>query len=55
VRVPVQVPFNFIKFFGWGVTIKGTSTMRLERIADNIDPIGNPAQDIPLANGAGCL
>ena len=39
VRVHVQVPFNFIKFFGWGVTIKGSSTMRLERIADTVDPI----------------
>jgi hypothetical protein len=28
--------------------------MRLERIADNVDPIANPAQDIPVANGGGC-
>ena len=55
VRVRVQVPFTFIKFFDFGVTIRGSSTMRLERIADNVDPIANPAQDIPLANGAGCV
>jgi Flp pilus assembly protein TadG len=54
VRVRVQVPVSFVKFFGWGVTIKGSSTMRLERIADNVDPIANPAQDIPVANGGGC-
>jgi len=54
VRVRVQVPVSFVKFFGWGVTIKGSAVMRLERIADNVDPIANPAQDLPLANGAGC-
>jgi hypothetical protein len=57
VRVRVQVPVSFIKFFGFGVTIKGSSTMRLERIADTVDPIrplADPAQDIPLPNGAGC-
>ena len=57
VRVRVQVPVSFVKFLGWGVTIKGSATMRLERIADTtapIRPIANPAQDLPLANGAAC-
>jgi TadE-like protein len=46
IRVRVQVPVTFIKFFGFGVTIKGSAVMRLERIADNVDPIANPAQNI---------
>ena len=49
VRVRVQVPFNFIKFFGWGVTIKGSATMRIERIADitaPVQPLANPHQNI---------
>ncbi len=49
VRVRVQVPVTFIKFFGFGVTIKGSSTMRLERIADTVDPIrpiADPANNI---------
>jgi hypothetical protein len=46
VRVRVQLPVSFVGFFGWGVTIKGSSTMRLERIADNVDPIANPSQNV---------
>ena len=38
VRVRVQVPVSFVKFFGWGVTIKGSATMRIERIADITPP-----------------
>ena len=37
VRVQVQVPVSFVKFFGFGVTIKGSATMRIERLADNVD------------------
>jgi hypothetical protein len=40
------VPVSFVKFFGFGVTIRGSAVMRLERIADNVDPIANPAQNI---------
>ena len=49
VRVRVQVPVSFVKFFGWGVTIKGSATMRLERIADTttpLQPIANPNEDV---------
>jgi Flp pilus assembly protein TadG len=47
VRVRVQVPVTFVKFFGWGVTIKGAATMRVERLANNIDPQNyDPTQDI---------
>lgn len=38
VRVRVQVPVSFVKFFGFGVTIKGSATMRVERLANNVDP-----------------
>ncbi len=51
IRVRVQMPVSFVKFFGWGVTIKGSATMRLERIADTTDPIrpiGDPAEDIGI-------
>ena len=49
VRVRVQVPVTFVKFFGWGVTIKGSATMRVERIADTtapVQPLANPNQNI---------
>ena len=46
----VQVPFSFVKFFGWGVTIKGSSTMRLERIADTVRP--DSAVAIPIKTSA---
>ncbi len=49
VRVRVQVPVSFVKFFGWGVTIKGSATMRMERVADN-DPPRPDRPDSPLAN-----
>ncbi len=32
VRVRVQVPATFFNFFGFGVDIKGSSTMRVERL-----------------------
>jgi hypothetical protein len=38
VRVRVHVPVTFAKFFGFGVTIRGSATMRVERIQDNVDP-----------------
>ena len=52
VRVRVQVPVSFVKFFGWGVTIKGSATMRIERVADltrptdPIRPLANPNENI---------
>ena len=46
VRVRVQVPVSFVKFFGWGVTIKGSATMRIERIADTHRP-GSAAREPP--------
>jgi len=52
VRVRVQVPVTFVKFFGWGVTIKGSATMRVERIADTTIPI-RPVAD-PNANIGTC-
>jgi hypothetical protein len=39
VRVRVQVPFKIVPFLGIGTfTIKGSSTMRIERFANNLDP-----------------
>ena len=38
VRVKVQVPVTFVKFFGFGVTIRGASTMRVENIRSGNDP-----------------
>ena len=38
VRVRVHLPVTFVEFLGFGVTIRGSATMRVERIADNIDP-----------------
>ena len=29
---------SFVKFFGFGVTIRGSATMRVERLANNVDP-----------------
>jgi hypothetical protein len=46
VRVQVELPVSFAEFFGVGVTIRGSATMRLERIANNIDPVANPQQDV---------
>jgi Flp pilus assembly protein TadG len=49
VRVRVQVPVSFVKFFGWGVTIRGSATMRVEQIVDTtapIQPLANPNQNI---------
>ena len=48
VRVRVQVPVSFVKFFGFGVTIKGTATMRIEQFANNEDP-----QNYKLAQNLG--
>ena len=42
-RVRVQVPVAFAGFLG--ITIKGSSTMRLERLV-GADPVANPGQDI---------
>ena len=39
VRVRIQKPFNFLPILGMGaITIRGSSTMRIERFANNIDP-----------------
>jgi uncharacterized protein (DUF2249 family) len=38
VTVRVQVPVSFAEFFGFGVTLRGTSTMRLENIRDGVAP-----------------
>ena len=49
VRVRVQVPVSFVKFLGWGVTIKGSATMRVERVADTtvpVQPLANPHENI---------
>jgi hypothetical protein len=49
VRVRIQKPFSFLPILGMGtITIKGSSTMRLERIADAISnnpTAANPAND----------
>ena len=45
VRVQVNLPISFAEFFGWGVTIKGSATMRVERLAGE-DP--TTKQAIPL-------
>ena len=37
VRVQVHLPVSFAKFFGWGVTIRGSATMRVERLAGDDD------------------
>ena len=40
VRVRIQKPFNFVPLLGIGtITVRGTSTMRIERLADNGDPL----------------
>jgi hypothetical protein len=46
VRVQVHLPVSFAEFFGVGITIRGSATMRLERIANNIDPIADPNQNV---------
>ena len=39
VRVRIQKPFSFVPIMGIGtITIRGSSTMRLERMANNVDP-----------------
>ncbi len=39
VRVRIQKPFNFLPILGMGqITIRGSSTMRIERLANNGDP-----------------
>lgn len=39
VRVRIQKPFNFLPILGMGsITIRGSSTMRIERLANNDDP-----------------
>ncbi len=56
-RVRVQVPVSFVKFFGWGVTIKGSATMRIERIADitpPISPIADPGRTFPTRTAGRC-
>jgi Flp pilus assembly protein TadG len=48
VRVRVQMPFDVIPLLGIGtVTIRGSATQRLERIANTTDPTAfDPADDI---------
>jgi hypothetical protein len=53
VRVRVQIPVSFVKFFGFGVTIKGSATMRVERIDDNTLPIA-PAHYTAAENLGTC-
>ena len=53
VRVRVQVPVSFVKFFGFGVTIKGSATMRVERIDDTTLPI-DPAHYTAAENLGTC-
>ena len=39
VRVRIQKPFNFLPILGMGtITVRGTSTMRIERLSNNGDP-----------------
>lgn len=39
VRVRIQKPFSFVPLLGMGtITIRGSSTMRIERFANNVDP-----------------
>ena len=38
VKVDVHVPVTFVKFFGFGVTIRGSATMRLENLRPGPDP-----------------
>ena len=53
IRVRVQIPVSFVKFFGFGVTIKGSATMRVERIDDNTLPIA-PAHYTAAENLGTC-
>ena len=40
VRVKIQKPFNFLPILNMGtITVRGTSTMRIERLANNGDPL----------------
>lgn len=52
VRVRVQVPVAFAGFFGWGITIKGSSTMRLENISNIVT--GNPTAADDANNIGSC-
>ena len=38
VRVSVELPLTFAEFFGFGVTLHGTSTMRIEQMGDLTGP-----------------
>jgi TadE-like protein len=38
VRVRVELPVTFTEFFGFGVTLRGTSTMRIEQMGDVTGP-----------------
>ena len=39
VRVRIQKPFDFLPILGMGtITVRGTSTMRIERLSNNGDP-----------------
>ena len=38
VRVKVQLPVTFFRFFGFGVTLRGAATLRMENISDGVDP-----------------
>lgn len=60
VRVRVQVPTAFLGFFGFNVTIRGSATMRVERLAgsDPTDPTKPPSPENYSAtswpSGAAC-
>ena len=47
VRVRIQKPFNFVPILGVApITIRGSSTMRIERFENNVGPTNyNPTQD----------
>lgn len=46
VRVRIQKPFSFLPILQMGtITVRGTSTMRIERLADNGDPLSYAGGD----------
>jgi TadE-like protein len=46
VRVRIQKPFSFVPILNMGtITVRGTSTMRIERLADNGDPLNYGSGD----------
>jgi hypothetical protein len=54
VRVRVQIPFKIIPFLGIGTfTIKGSSTMRLENIANQTDPTAYSDASNPAVGNIG--